>query len=131
MLLSGTKASKSNSVECGCVCFDCPNPLYRSKVTKGRLEQIGALLKRKAEIEEKILLHTTSLEKAYMDANQELAVTMKGRMHDISSLELKVVVVTRAHKKLQLMVIAGKLDKLSLPPRTEYRVTFSGSSKLS
>ena len=57
---------------------------------KSRLEQIGALLKRKAEIEEKIFLHITTLEKAYMDVNQELAVTMKGRMRDISSLELKV-----------------------------------------
>ena len=58
---------------------------------KRRLEQIGALLKKKAEIEEKMFLHVTSLEKAYMDANQELAVTMKGRMHDLSSLELKMV----------------------------------------
>lgn len=58
---------------------------------KERLEYLGTLLKRKAAIEEKLFAHTAAVAKAYIDASQELGVTMKGRIHDIANLgEAKV-----------------------------------------
>ena len=58
---------------------------------KERLEYLGTLLKRKAAIEEKLFAHTAALEKAYIDINKELSVTMTGRMNDIATIgEAKV-----------------------------------------
>ncbi|MCJ1243921.1 hypothetical protein MMC30_001118 [Trapelia coarctata] len=63
----------------------------RSKAMKERLEYLGILLERKAAIEENLFAHTSALEKAYIDANKELSVTMKGRMNDIVTMgETKV-----------------------------------------
>ncbi|MCJ1387828.1 hypothetical protein MMC18_000671 [Xylographa bjoerkii] len=51
------------------------------------LNELRDLLKRKTAIEEKIVAHTAILEKAYLDANQELSVSIKGRMQDTAGLE--------------------------------------------
>ena len=60
---------------------------HRSQVVLTGLKELRDLLKRKAAIEEKIFAHTAILEKAYLDANQELSVSLKGRMQDITQLE--------------------------------------------
>ncbi|MCJ1477995.1 hypothetical protein MMC13_006670 [Lambiella insularis] len=57
------------------------------QAVKFRLEQLGQLLQRKAGIEERILAHTAVLEKAYVDAAQELSVVLQGRMQDIASMD--------------------------------------------
>jgi hypothetical protein len=62
------------------------NRLGRSKATKEQLEHLGTLLQRKTAIEEKLFAHTAALEKAYIDASQELGVTMKGRIQDMAVL---------------------------------------------
>ena len=54
---------------------------------KDRLERLLALLRRKIAIEERIFAHTAILEKAYIDANREFSVTIKGRLEDIAKLE--------------------------------------------
>ncbi|MCJ1317548.1 hypothetical protein MMC15_002873 [Xylographa vitiligo] len=59
----------------------------KSQVVLTGLKELSDLLKRKAAIEEKIFVHTAILEKAYLDANQELSVSLKGRMQDITQLE--------------------------------------------
>jgi len=66
---------------------------------KERLEYLGSLLKRKAAIEEKLFAHTAALEKAYIDANKELGVTMKGRMNDIATIE---------EAKVSLRILLGR-----------------------
>lgn len=60
--------------------------MSRSKAEKSRLEQLALLLHRKEEIEEKILAHTVILERAYVEATQELCVSFEGRMQDIASM---------------------------------------------
>lgn len=62
------------------------NRFSRSKATKEQLEHLGTLLQRKTAIEEKLVAHTAALEKAYIDASQELSVTMKGRIQDMAIL---------------------------------------------
>ncbi|MCJ1381000.1 hypothetical protein MMC17_004109 [Xylographa soralifera] len=59
----------------------------KSQVVLAGLKELSDLLKRKAAIEEKIFAHTAILEKAYLDANQELSVSLKGRLQDIAHLE--------------------------------------------
>ena len=58
----------------------------RSKITKEHLERLSVLVKRKAAIEEKILIHAIKLEKAYLNANQELSVVVVGRQRDLEAL---------------------------------------------
>ncbi|MCJ1431692.1 hypothetical protein MMC27_001047 [Xylographa pallens] len=59
----------------------------RSQAVLAGLKELSDLLKRKVAIEERIFAHTAILEKAYLDANQELSVSLKGRMQDIAQLE--------------------------------------------
>ncbi|MCJ1282049.1 hypothetical protein MMC26_001372 [Xylographa opegraphella] len=66
------------------VAFEDP---AKSQVVLAGLEELSNLLKRKGAIEAKIFAHTAILEKAYLDANQELSVSLKGRMQDIAQLE--------------------------------------------
>ena len=52
-----------------------------------RLERLQELLQKKAAIEERISSRTSALERAYLDANQELSVSVKGRVSDIATLD--------------------------------------------
>jgi hypothetical protein len=56
---------------------------------KGKLETLDTLLKKKREIEEEIMKRVKVMEKAYLDANQELSITMSGRMDDVKGMEDK------------------------------------------
>ena len=60
---------------------------HRSQVVLAGLKELSDLLKRKAAIEKQIFTRTAILEKAYLDANQELSVTLEGRMKDIAQLK--------------------------------------------
>jgi hypothetical protein len=65
--------------------FDTSTPVGM----KGKLETLDTLLKKKREIEEEIMKRVKVMEKAYLDANQELSITMAGRMDDVKGMEDK------------------------------------------
>jgi hypothetical protein len=65
--------------------FDTSTPVGM----KGKLETLDTLLKKKREIEEEIMKRVKIMEKPYLDANQELSITMSGRMDDVKGMEDK------------------------------------------
>jgi len=89
------------------------NHIGRSKATKEQLEHLGTLLQRKAALEEKLFAHTVALEKAYIDASQELGVTMKGRIHDMATLgDRKLVFECRCKSTINMISSSPKLSVL-------------------
>ena len=92
----------------------------RSQVVLAGLKELSDLLKRKAAIEEKIFAHTAILEKAYLDANQELSVSLKGRMQDIAQLE-DIPVRSVSWSVVQSLIILF-ISKLSLQPLMTHKL---------
>ena len=53
---------------------------------KGYIDRLRVLIQKRVAIEEKLVIHITKLEKAYIDASNEFSVALDGRREDIQEI---------------------------------------------